>query len=160
MRDAQKLKTEFDSAKSTLVQALFESNSPLEQDEIQQLLDRMTRAFNALLISTLTDYSQLPEQQRIVRTQEYTFVYAINKGDEWAGPQWYVAFVNGMPIPDSENPPLVRDFTRQMVEEGWKVISIPKSVGTDNSLTQQRQPIYELYFARDLPNGLVSSPLS
>lgn len=157
MTDVQALRAEFDSAKRALVHSLFGSDQQVSEQEVQAALDHLTRVFNKLLLSTLDDYARLPDHQRMIRSQEYTFVHAINKGDEWTEPRWYVTFVNGKPVPDPQNPPSVRDFTRKMVEDGWKVISIPRKFETGILSTPDKKPLYELYFSRDLPQKRVSA---
>ena len=150
MANVHKLKNEFDKAKQALLSRIFDLDGPISEEEVQAILDRMSRVFNELLISTLEDIDQLPGHKQPVRRQELLCAYAVNAGDSWSGSQWEIAFVNGVPI-DAINYPLsVRDFTNQMVTNGWKTIASPIGTGPTNIHTPDGKPIYELYFCRDL----------
>jgi hypothetical protein len=150
MANVHKLKNEFDEAKQALLSRIFDLDESISETEVQAILDRMSRVFNELLISTLEDIGQLPQHKQPARQQELLCVYAVNAGDGWSGSQWEIAFVNGVPIDAVGYPLSVRDFTRQMVANGWKAVTSPIGTGPTNIHTPDGKPIYELYFCRDL----------
>jgi hypothetical protein len=151
MPNVYALRIEFNKAKQALLSKLFNRDEPASEEDIQAALDHMSRVFNELLLSTLEDIGQLPEHQQVRHTQEFLCAYAINAGDSWSGSKWEVAFVNGAPVNASDSPLLVREFTKQMVANGWKVVTSPTGTGPTDIRTPDGKLIYELYFCRSQP---------
>lgn len=149
MADTNKLRTEFFNAQRAVISSLFAPHSQRNQAYVQMALDRMTRAFNKLTLSTLKPYTDdIPTPPP---SQELLCVYAINVGDDWNGSKWQVMFVNCEPI---ANPMTVGEFTRQMIADGWKVFSPHGDCEPHTFQTPDGEPVYPLYFCRALPSQL------
>ena len=151
MVDVDNLRTKFNKVKQTLLSSLFGHETPVSEEDIQALVDHMSRLFNELLISTLEDIDQLPEPERDRRLhpQEFLCAYAVNTGDDWSESRWEIEAINGVSVKASDRPLTVREFTRQMTAKGWKTVSSPISAGPTNVYTPEGKLIYELYFCRD-----------
>jgi hypothetical protein len=144
MTDPNQLKTEFFNAQRALVSSLFADTDQRAQAYVQLALDRMSRAFNALLLSMLK-----PFDSGETSSQELLCAYAVNFGDDWNGSKWQVMFVNGESV---SNPVTVGEFTRQMTADGWKVFN--PQADANPLFTPDGEPVYALYFCRNLPPQL------
>jgi hypothetical protein len=148
MADANNLRTEFFNAQRALVSSLFADRDQRAPAYVQMALDRMTRAFNALMISTLKPFDPTASETPAQPAQELRCAYAVNAGDDWNGSKWQVMFVNGEPV---SNPATVGEFTRQMTADGWKVFNPQAECESDTLYTPDGEPVYALYFCRDIP---------
>lgn len=136
MHDTYKLKQEFDTARRVLLK-----NLDGDESAVMAALDQMSRAFNALLVSTMEPLDDVDIQRPVER--EFLCAYAVHT--ETGSAHWQVAYVDGQPMDEQLS---VREFTRQMTLDGWKAVSpqtFGLSTGTD---TINGQPVYELYFSR------------
>jgi hypothetical protein len=148
MTDIGKLRTEFFNAQRALVSILFTANGQSNQAYVQIAFDRMNRAFNSLMLSTLKAFDPVAGETVTLPPQELLCAYAVNIGDDWNGSRWQVMFVNGEPV---AAPTTVGEFTRHLTANGWRVFS-PQAGCEPNTLqTPNGEPIYALYFCRDLP---------
>ena len=149
MADVDNLRIKFNKVKQTLLSKLFYGESPVSEEEIQALVDHMSRIFNELLISTLENIDQIPKSDQRLQPREFLCAYAINTGDDWSESRWEIEAINGVPVKDSDRPLTVREFTQQMTANGWKTVSSPISTGPTNVYTPDGKLVYELYFCRD-----------
>ena len=148
MANPQELKREFDQAKHELLRALLSGGDGRDVD-VQPLLDRMTRAFNELLVSTLTDFADSLQTRAEPVESDFLCAYAVNFQDGWDGADWRVMYVHGRPVENRANPPTVRDFTRQMIESGWEVVTASQCQAAASRVSVvEGMPIHELYFRR------------
>lgn len=145
MVDPQKLRTDFFNAQRALISSLFACEEHRNPTYVHLALDRMNRAFNALMLSILDpfDMNDCPPEQELL------CAYAVNMGDDWNGSNWQVMFVNSEVV---ASPSTVGEFTRQMITNGWKVFS-PQGgeCEPDAFYTPNGDPVYALYFSRLLP---------
>ena len=162
MADVDNLRIKFNKVKQTLLSKLFYGESPVSEEEIQALVDHMSRSLkirliwstsawisNELLISTLENIDQIPKSDQRLQPREFLCAYAINTGDDWSESRWEIEAINGVPVKDSDRPLTVREFTQQMTANGWKTVSSPISTGPTNVYTPDGKLVYELYFCRD-----------
>jgi hypothetical protein len=146
MGNIHELKLDFDAASRDLIGRFFDASHPPSVEEIQAVLDRMSRTFNALLISTLDDFELLSPKDHRLQPREFVYAYALNIGDNWTESNWQIVFVNGQNI---EVPVSLREYTRQMVADGWKVINPPAGQGPRDLYTPDGRLLCELYFCRE-----------
>jgi hypothetical protein len=146
MGNIHELKLEFDAASRDLIGRFFDASHPPSAEEIQAVLDRMSRTFNALLISTLDDFEQLSPKDHRLQPREFVYAYALDAGDNWTESNWQIVFVNGQNI---DAPVSLREYTRQMVADGWRVINPPAGKDPRNLYTPDGRLLYELYFCRE-----------
>ncbi len=150
MPDAQKLKSEFDRAKRELLQMML-SGDGRSEDDVQDVLDRMTRAFNALLVSTLDDFADGPQAFVHTDVPELLCAYAVNYQNGWDGSDWRVVHVHGKPVENTANPPTLRAFTCQMLEDGWELVTPRECEAVTSRVSVvDGTPVHELYFRRHL----------
>jgi hypothetical protein len=155
MADVKRLKRQFEEAKQALLDHLF-TGEPRDAVAVQSILDRMSRIFNQILLSTLEDIGPVSSPDQPPPAREFMCAFAINRMEGWAESCWQVVLVNGEPVHNASGSLSVREFTRQRLLEGWKVAT-PQMCGvTVGSHTPDGQPIYELYFYRDRPNDRLS----
>ena len=148
MVNDHKVKQQFDEARQALIKQLFSSDVTLNPDDVLVALNRMNQAFTRLLIDTMVDHAQLSESERLSQLHEVVCVHAVNMGDGDEGSDWQILFINGQHVDRTQGALSVRDYTRQMVEAGWKTFSPPSSSRSIHTKTSQDQSIYELYFYR------------
>ena len=155
MADVKRLKKQFEEARQALLDTLFAGGSR-DAVAVQAILDRMSRIFNQIILSTLEDIGPVANPDQVLHPREFMCAYAINSADGWSESCWKVVLVNGEPVREAEGSLSVREFTRQRLLEGWK-IATPQMCGiTVGSQTPSGQPIYELYFYRERPNEWMS----
>jgi len=157
MANAQKLKNEFDQAKRELLNAAL-SGENAGAERVQAALDRMTRTFNALLVSTLDDFADGPQAFVHTEVPEFLCAYAINLQNGWDGSDWRVVHIQGQPVEDAANPPTLRDFTCQMIQDGWELVTASEcEVAAPRVSMVDGTPVHELYFRRQPPRPAYGS---
>jgi hypothetical protein len=152
MANVNKLKSDFDNAKRALMLSLFESAENRNPAYIKMSIERMGRIFNQLLLSTLEQADQMPDILESLCPQEFLCAHAINTGDDWSGSRWQIAYINGEAVPDLDDAPTVREFTRQMIADGWQAATPPGERQSAHVTAPNGQPVYELYFRREVPS--------
>lgn len=148
MVNDHKVKQQFDEARQALIKQLFSPGATLNPDDVLVALNRMNHAFTRLLIDTMVDHAQLSDPERLSQMHEVVCVHAVNMRDDDEGSDWQILFINGQQVDRTQGALSVRDYTRQMVEAGWKTFSPPSSGGSIRAKTVRDQSIYELYFYR------------
>lgn len=144
---------DFENAKRALLLSLFGPGEQLNPAYIKLAVERLSHVFNKYLLAAMQDNDaiDLSDLPNVPRPQEFLCAHAIDTSPDWENSCWQIVYVNGEMIENLHHAPTVSDFTRDMLADGWKTFTPPGDHAPGTSTTPDGDPVYELYFSRDLP---------